>query len=76
VYDQSTTTHQGHGQMRLHPISQQARHLIADESGGTHIEYALIGGFTGVLLLGGLLSLRDGLDTFYVGLAGLLSAVL
>ena len=50
--------------------------LLIDEAGGTHIEYAIIGGFTGVLLMGGLLSLEDGLSTFYTGLAGILATVL
>ena len=52
------------------------RLLWLDEQGGTHIEYALLAGFASVLIVGGLLSLRDGLSTFYTDLAGLLSSVL
>lgn len=62
--------------MSSHLIERQAWRFIEDECGGTHIEYALIGGFTGVLLLGGLLSLQGGLNTFYTDLAGILAGIL
>jgi Flp pilus assembly pilin Flp len=62
--------------MRASQLSRTLRHLVADERAATHIEYALIGGFTGVLLLGGLLSLQDGLNTFYIDLAGILADIL
>ncbi|HCH62520.1 MAG TPA: Flp family type IVb pilin [Deltaproteobacteria bacterium] len=62
--------------MRTALFTQNIVLLMKDERAGTHIEYALIGGFTGVLLMGGLLSLEGGLSTFYNGLAGLLDSVL
>lgn len=60
----------------LHLIASPVHRLLTDESGGTHIEYAIIGGFTGVLLMGGLLSLQDGLNVFYNDLAGILATIL
>jgi len=60
----------------MRTIERHVHRLVEDESGGSHIEYAIIGGFTGVLLMGGLLSLRDGLNTFYNDLAGILTGIL
>ena len=62
--------------MPMTSATKSIRRLLNDEEGGTHIEYAIIGGFTGVLLMGGLLSLEDGLSTFYTGLASILATVL
>ena len=62
--------------MRTERLSRIFHELVDDDLAATHIEYALIGGFMGVLLMGGLLSLEDGLTTFYTGLAGILAAIL
>ena len=62
--------------MRTERLSHIFHALVEDDQGATHIEYALIGGFMGVLLMGGLLSLEDGLTNFYTGLAGILTALL
>ena len=62
--------------MQMTSAAKNIRRLLDNDEGGTHIEYAIIGGFTGVLLMGGLLSLEDGLSTFYTGLAGILATVL
>ena len=62
--------------MRTALFTRNIASFIDDERAGTHIEYAIIGGFTGVLLMGGLLSLEGGLSTFYTGLAGILASVL
>lgn len=58
--------------MHRDPHPSLLQRLVEDESGGSHIEYAIIGGLTGVLLTAGLLTLRDGLNTFYLDLAGIL----
>ena len=50
--------------------------LMKDESGESHLEYALIAAFMGTALTGALIGLKGGLDTFYVTLAGILSTVL
>jgi len=50
--------------------------LIQDESGESHLEYAIIAAFMGTALTGALFVLKDGLDTFYYQLAGILSGVL
>lgn len=50
--------------------------LIKDESGESHLEYALIAAFMGTALTGALIGLKDGLDTFYISLAGILSTIL
>jgi Flp pilus assembly pilin Flp len=62
--------------MRTKRRSHIFQDLVDEELAATHIEYALLGGFMGVLLMGGLLSLEDGLTTFYTGLAGILAAIL
>ena len=62
--------------MRTERFSHIFHALVEDDRAATHIEYALIGGFMGVLLMGGLLSLEDGLTSFYTGLAGILTAIL
>jgi Flp pilus assembly pilin Flp len=50
--------------------------LCRCEEAASHIEYALIAGFAGTLLLGAYIRLADSLDGFYRTLAGLLDGVL
>jgi len=50
--------------------------LMEDESGASHLEYAIIAAFTGALLTGSLIVLKGGLETFYTDLAGLLNGIL
>ncbi len=57
------------------PILQLIRRLVRDETAASHIEYALIAGFAGVSLSVGLITLKDGLVTFYTNLAALLAGV-
>ncbi len=52
------------------------RRLAGDESGASHIEYALIAGLAGTLLIGAYIRLADGLDTFFRALSGMLDGVL
>lgn len=50
--------------------------LLDDESGESHLEYALIAAFAGTLLTGSLIALKGGLETFYIRLSGILDGVL
>lgn len=51
------------------------RRLVADESGTSHFEYAIIAVFTGTALIAGLIVLQGGLDNAYRSLAALVDAV-
>ena len=50
--------------------------LREEEEAATAVEYAIIAAFMGTALTGALFVLKDGLDTFYYQLAGILSGVL
>ena len=50
--------------------------LVADESGASHLEYALIAFLAGTSLIGGILVLTGGLQTFYNGAAVILANLL
>lgn len=57
-------------------VEALVRRLCRCEAAASHIEYALIAGFAGTLLLGAYIRLADSLDGFYRTLAGLLDGVL
>ena len=50
--------------------------LLQDERGSSHLEYALIAVFAGTLLVGSLLILTGGLNTFYQATANTLANLL
>ena len=50
--------------------------LVEDESGASHLEYALIAFLAGTSLIGGILVLTGGLQTFYNGAAVILANLL
>ena len=51
------------------------RRLVDDEDGASHLEYALIGAFAGVVMTGAYLTLSGSLDSFYTTLAGILETI-
>ena len=53
-----------------------AMRLVEDESGASHLEYALIAFLAGTSLIGGILVLTGGLQTFYNGAAVILANLL
>jgi Flp pilus assembly pilin Flp len=53
-----------------------ASRLAQDETGASHLEYALIAFFAGTSLIGGILVLTGGLQTFYNGAAVILANLL
>ena len=44
-----------------------ARRLLADDTGATAIEYALLAGFIATVIIGAVASLGTALDSFYGG---------
>lgn len=61
---------------RFAQLVRLAHELVEDESGGSHLEYALIAFGLGTLLLSGLVVLSGGLDSFYSNTAQILSNLL
>ena len=58
------------------PAQALLERLVADEEGASHLEYALIAFFAGTSLIGGILVLTGGLQTFYNGAAIILANLL
>ena len=52
------------------------RRLVEDESGNSHLEYAIIAFTLGTLLVGGLIYLSEGLQTFFTNTADTLAKLL
>lgn len=55
---------------------QLATRLCWDDRAESHLEYALIAGFAGTLLIGAYIRLSDSLDNFFRSLSTLLDGVL
>jgi Flp pilus assembly pilin Flp len=61
---------------KLLALQASLRRFLQDESGASHIEYAIIAAFAGVGLISGLVALQRGLDGFFTDLSDILTNLL